>query len=290
MAAMGSFSNGSKVGNRLLKLRKAARSLLISRNFCESSSIISKKIDVNGVNLHYEVSGNSQHVILCIPGALGSTRSDFGPQINGLSGKFTVVAFDPRGYGASIPPQRDFPKTFFQRDADDAAELMLKLGFEKFSVLGWSDGGIAGMILSGERPELVRKLVVWGANAFVSQEDVDLIDKVRDLSKWSAKMREPLERMYGKENLQGLWSSWIDAYFSFKDDDNGICKDSLPKINCPTLVIHGSKDPMVQGFHPEYIHKNIRNSKIEYFPEGKHNLHLRYHDEFNSIVTKFLNE
>ena len=49
------------------------------------------------------------------------------------------------------------------------------------------------MILSGERQELVRKLVVWGSNAFVSQEDVDLICKVRDLSKWSAKMREPLE-------------------------------------------------------------------------------------------------
>ena len=67
-------------------------------------------------------------------------------------------------------------------------------GFEKFSVLGWSDGGITGMILSGDRPEMVEKLVVWGSNAFVSQEDVDLISKVRDLSKWSAKMRQPLER------------------------------------------------------------------------------------------------
>ena len=74
------------------------------------------------------MSGNSPHVILCLPGALGSTRSDFQPQLKGLSNKFTVVAFDPRGYGASIPPWRDFPKTFFQRDADDAAELMLKIG------------------------------------------------------------------------------------------------------------------------------------------------------------------
>lgn len=96
--------------------------------------------------------------------------------------------------------------------------------------------------------------------------------------------------MYGEDKLQQLWSSWMDAFFSFKDNEDGICKASLPNIKCPTLVIHGCKDPIVPGFHPEYIHKNIENSRIEYFPDGKHNLHLKYHDEFNSMVTKFLNE
>ena len=66
-------------------------------------------------------------------------------------------------------------------------------GFNKFSVLGWSDGGITGLILAGERTELVDKLVIWGSNAFVHDEDVKCISAVRDLSKWSPKMREPLE-------------------------------------------------------------------------------------------------
>ena len=96
--------------------------------------------------------------------------------------------------------------------------------------------------------------------------------------------------MYGKDQLQDLWSSWVDAYFSFKDEEDGICKTSLPKIKCPTLIIHGSKDAMVPDFHPEFIHKNIAGSQIRYFPEGKHNLHLRYHEEFNAMVTKFLLE
>ena len=67
-------------------------------------------------------------MLLCIPGALGSTQSDFAPQLRDLSKNFTVVAFDPRGYGKTIPPWRDFPSTFFERDADDAAELMHKIG------------------------------------------------------------------------------------------------------------------------------------------------------------------
>ena len=51
--------------------------------------------------------------------------TDFGPQLKGLDKKrFTVVAFDPRGYGSSRPPIRDFPSDFFHRDAQDGLQLM----------------------------------------------------------------------------------------------------------------------------------------------------------------------
>lgn len=56
---------------------------------------------------------------------LGSGETDFGPQIKNLNKKlFTVVAWDPRGYGHSRPPDRDFPGDFFERDAKDAVDLM----------------------------------------------------------------------------------------------------------------------------------------------------------------------
>ena len=94
---------------------------------------ISSKIQVNGVEIHCEVAGQSNHVVLCLPGALGSTQSDFGPQLKGLDNEFTVIAFDPRGYGKSIPPKRDFPADFFVRDANDAAALMKTLGKGKIA-------------------------------------------------------------------------------------------------------------------------------------------------------------
>ncbi len=39
-------------------------------------------------------------------------------------------------------------------------------------MLGWSDGGITGLILAAKHPHVVDKLVVWGANAFVLEEDI----------------------------------------------------------------------------------------------------------------------
>ena len=55
----------------------------------------------------------------------GSTLTDFGPQLKSLNKEmFTIVGFDPRGYGRSRPPERDFPPNFFERDAKDAVDLM----------------------------------------------------------------------------------------------------------------------------------------------------------------------
>lgn len=49
------------------------------------------------------------------------------------------------------------------------------------------------MILAASNPRAIDKMVVWGANASVTQEDVDMYDKARDVDKWNPKMRDPLE-------------------------------------------------------------------------------------------------
>ena len=57
------------------------------------------KMLVNGVELHYESRGSGSQVVLCIPGALGTARSDFPPQMDyfGSRENFRIVAFDPPG-------------------------------------------------------------------------------------------------------------------------------------------------------------------------------------------------
>ena len=86
-----------------------------------------------------------------------------------------------------------------------------------------------------------------------------------------------------------MHSAWIDAISKYYTDRGGdICTSAVKNITCPTLVVHGQKDPLVPHFHPEYLHANIRGSKLHLMPEGRHNLHLRYADEFNSLVKKFL--
>jgi len=86
---------------------------------------------------------------------------------------------------------------------------------------------------------------------------------IRDINKWSEKMRTPMIQMYGEDYFKKMWSDWIDGVLRLYEKQNGdLCKQALPKIKCPTLIIHGAKDAMVLPEHPVYLKQNIADSKF----------------------------
>ena len=128
--------------------------------------------------------------MLLLPGALGTGLSDWRPQLEGLnsSGKLTLVAWDPPGYGKSRPPERSFAGNFFLQDAKVAKEFMESLGHEKFSIVGWSDGGITALVMAGLYASHVKKMVAFAANAYFTEEDLNMILKVLCLKKILTKL------------------------------------------------------------------------------------------------------
>ena len=54
--------------------------------------------DGDPLRLHYELSGRGAHPVLLLPGALGSTQTDFGPQLQLMKDDkdLGLVAWDPR--------------------------------------------------------------------------------------------------------------------------------------------------------------------------------------------------
>lgn len=75
-------------------------------------------------------------------------------------------------------------------------------------------------------------------------------------------MRAPLINLYGEDYFKKTWESWVDAFVDIFEKQKGdICRSSLTKIECPTLIIHGAKDPMVPEEHPKYLVQNIKNHR-----------------------------
>ena len=260
-----------------------------------------QKIRVNGVDISYVQGGEGEHAILCIPGALGTALGDFPKQIEFFSGagsdrsigsKFTIVGFDPRGYGNSRPPSRDFsisPVHFLKQDALDGHNLMKLLGFDRFSILGWSDGGVSSLLLAGIFPQSVRRLVTWGANAYVCKNDIKIFEQIRDISSWNKKKINAMTATYGAD-FQPMWSGWTDSMVDLCARDGNLCRDEIKNIQCPSLILHGDKDPLVPLYHPDYLHENTPGSRLERYPEGRHGIHFSYAEELNRKVMQFLLE
>lgn len=278
--------------------------MLIARNISgiskqcmrQMSSITERKVKIpSGHEINVVQSGNGDKSVLLMPGALGGSWSDFKPQIEKLPEllpTYTIYAWDPPGYGKSNPGKRTFPLDFYNKDSQCSHELMQELGKSKYSIVGWSDGGVTGLISAGTYTESVEKLAIWGAGSYYNSKEAKMFENIRDVSKWSERMRKPMEEMYGVDGFPKLWSAWVDGVVDIiKKSDSNLCKEQLPKIKAPVYILHGKKDPMVDGDeHMPYLKEHIKNCTYYEFPEGKHNIHLRYADEFNQLLSKFLNE
>lgn len=70
--------------------------------------------------------------------------------------------------------------------------------------------------------------------------------------------------IYGQERFARYWASWVDAMDAiYRAKDGDICSDRLKDIKCPTFILYGQKDPMVDGVHVSHLHTHIEGSRYD---------------------------
>lgn len=158
------------------------------------------------------------------------------------------------------------------------------LGFHTYSVLGFCAGGATALILAANYPERVLNVAVWGTKAFVSDTDIENLMKFSSGETLSHSANDANIAIYGAEECLRMYKSLQESMMKIGD----ICKNDLPNVKCSVLILHGEGDRWISKEHPLYLAANIPNSRIHYFPEGRHFLQRKYADEFNQIIEKFV--
>ncbi|KAI5633358.1 alpha/beta hydrolase fold domain-containing protein [Phthorimaea operculella] len=249
-----------------------------------------QKIKLDGWDINYLKTGNGPHTVVFLPGTLGTIWTNFQPQIKGFDlDKFTIVAWDPPGYGGSRPPEREFTPNFYAEDADLVLNLMKELNISKFSLVGWCAGAVTGMILAAKYPEVVDKLVLISPRTFLMQHEMEVFKKANNKDFWSRFKDEPTVQLHGLDFAVRTWSNLVDCLYKIYNTQNGdICSPVLKDIRCPTFILYGQKDPVVDSSNITYINTHVQGSRVHLYPEGKHNIHLQYPEDFNNRVQEFL--
>lgn len=168
---------------------------------------------------------------------------------------------------------------------------MRSLGFDQFSVLGFSAGANIAVIMAANEPEVIKKMVIWGGTPFITEEDVKRSVPIRNVDFWSEGQLEAMEAVYGPDGLRELWGSWSNATDKIYSQGGNVCKAEVGMVRCPTFLLHGGKDPLVPRLHVDYLLENLKCPLLYHeFPNGKHNIHLKHADEFNKLIADFLSE
>jgi pimeloyl-ACP methyl ester carboxylesterase len=165
--------------------------------------------------------------------------------------------------------------------ADDYAALLTAMHIDSAYVLGWSDGGINGLLLAIHHPEKVKKLAITGANL---QPDSTAVDDVT--------LRETRERyLVVKKSFSEGGPKTPEDVKEFKllklmIEQPHIPLTDLHKITAPTLVMGGDHD-LIRPAHTLQIFQNIPNAYLWILPHSGHSTLIDHADEFNRKTNAF---
>ena len=138
----------------MLRTALMAAALLVSGPNHAESQPIGDRVEVNGMQMYYEVSGEGDPLIV-LHGSYMNIPT-MGEIIPTLAETNKVYALELQGHGRTTDIDR--PITY-PNLADDVAAFMDAVGLEKANVFGYSMGAAAGLQLAIRHPEKVEKLV-----------------------------------------------------------------------------------------------------------------------------------
>jgi pimeloyl-ACP methyl ester carboxylesterase len=237
---------------------------------------VGKYADIRGFKMYYETYGKGEPLLI-IHGNGGSINN-FLYQIPYFAKNYQVIIADSRAQGKSVDPTDSLS---YEMMTDDLNALLDKLQLKQCYVIGWSDGGINGLLLAIRHPDKVKKLAITGANLWPDTSAVDPF-VYNYAMKMNVTMQDSMKKLKTpdpkiKNELKLLHLLSYEPHIKIED---------LKKITCPTLVIGGDHDVILPK-HTMLIAQSIPKSYLWIIPNSGHSTPIYKKDQFNEVVGDF---
>jgi|KBSSwiS6_1023812.scaffolds.fasta_scaffold00526_7 pimeloyl-ACP methyl ester carboxylesterase len=252
-----------------------AKLLKDPKNMYGKNKTVGKYYDIRGFKMYAEVYGQGKP-LLFIHGNGGSI-SNFIKQIPYFEKEYKVIVADSRAQGKSADSKDSLS---YEMMADDYAALLDAMKIDSAYVVGWSDGGIDGLLMAIRHPEKVKKLAITGANL---RPDTTAVPQA--IWNMVEPMYNDLKSKPGKNETEKNNFKLLRLLI----EQPHIADSDLQKINCPTLVIGGDHDVIKEG-HTVEIYQNIPNAYLWILPNSGHSTPIVYADEFNKKIDNFFKQ
>jgi pimeloyl-ACP methyl ester carboxylesterase/UDP:flavonoid glycosyltransferase YjiC (YdhE family) len=247
--------------------------------------------------LYWEAAGDgATDVFLCPPRQPVLYGRLWKHQLPYLSHSFRVVTMDPRGNGRS-----DRPRTGYDFDthyADLAAVLDAAALRPPFAFVAFSCASMLAVRYALEHPDRVSHLIFVSAQyrqALPEPFEEKVARVIReDFDGWRRRLfTKSLPEPHSLKGVEDMtaWAGesdpeiYVQALRDISEDD---VFAMLARVTTPSLILHGTEDPVVPYRHGERFARAMPNARLLTFEGGGHALPTREPVKVNRAIRDFV--
>jgi len=256
----------------------------------------------------YQVTGHGRIDIVFTLGSFSSVDSvwdhpDARSILERLATFGRLIAFDPRGSGASdpLPSIEEFG---WEAWVEDTIAVLDVVGSERAAIFALADACPAAMLLAATHPDRVSSLVLSGAVARYTQaDDYPYGMPPSQVPKFAARLadlwgtEELTEYAYPSRSGDPRFREWFARFLRAGASPRMIetlytrmyaldARQALPLIQSPTLII-GSNFGLYAD-HVGYVAERIKGSKVEWFDTKDGTPIFSHTEEVADLIEEFL--
>ena len=255
-------------------------------------------IQVDGNKIRYLESGDSKNILVLVHG-LGASAERWNNVIPNFVKHYHVIVPDLIGFGYSDKPIVDYTPDFF---STFLGKFFDALGINRPNVIGSSLGGQIAAEYASAHPNNIEKLILVSPSGVMKKSTPALDAYIMAAlypNEQSAKnafemmessgnqvddriVRGFIERM----QLPNAKLAFMSTVLGLKNSE--VITTKLHTIHSPTLIIWGSKDPVIPIQHAESFASSIKDCRFYRMDGCGHTPYVQDPETFSSIVLNFL--
>lgn len=215
------------------------------------------QININNINMYVDVKGLGYPLIL-VHGN-GEDHHIFDELVSKLKDQYTCYMIDSRNHGLSSKTD-DFS---YETMVNDIVCLIDFFKLDKPGFIGFSDGGIIGLIIGMKYPNLLSKMMVLGANIYptgIKKRIRNLVHKAYNASK--------------------------SPYLKMMIDEPNYTFQNLNDIKIPVYVIVGEND-VIHLSHTKAIYRHLKHATLDIIKQKNHDNYVVHRDDLFPYIEAF---
>lgn len=253
---------------------------------------------VDGIVLHYDVTGGDSLPPLVFSNSLGTDFRIWDQVVARLKDRFRIIRYDRRGHGLSEAT----PAPYALSDhIDDLAALLDYLKIAHAAIVGLSVGGMIAMGLAAKRPDLVTALVLADTAPKIGTEErwnqrIDAVNKAGIaaiaggiLELWFT----PAFRSPGNPDFAGYYAmltrtnvaGYVGTCAALRDAD---LTETAKSLRLPVLCLVGDQDGSTPPGLVRAMADMIPGSQFHIVPGAGHLPNVEQPEAVTSLILSFL--